>query len=107
RSGCSFCMYRFTPFGHSLPRLNGKSSRGSNPTTLLFLTLRLMPHCCPQKQQCVGTSLSGISLSCQPPGGTKFSVGPYCLLNSSTVRGGFAIFTFLPASRPGTESTRL
>src|SRR5262245_56530013 len=42
-----------------MPRLNGKSSHGSNPMTRLSRTLSWMPHCWPQKQQCVLTSLSG------------------------------------------------
>ena len=47
-----------TPFGQSLPSLNGNSYHGSNPTTVLSWTLSLIPHCCPQKQQCVFTTLS-------------------------------------------------
>src|SRR5262249_48983569 len=47
------------PLGQSLPWLNGKSVRGSTPTTRSSFTLRYMPHCWPQKQQCVGTSRSG------------------------------------------------
>ena len=42
-----------TPFGHSLPSLNGNSYHGSKPTTALSRTFSLMPHCWPQKQQCV------------------------------------------------------
>src|SRR5688572_24943201 len=59
RSGCDPWRYRFTPFGQSMPRLNGNSSHGSNPITWLFLTFSWMPHCWPQKQQCVRTRLSG------------------------------------------------
>src|SRR5262249_9304255 len=47
------------PFGQSLPWLNGKSVRGSTPTTRSSFTLRYMPHCWPQKQQWVGTKRSG------------------------------------------------
>ena len=32
---------------------------GSNPITYLSLTFSWIPHCCPQKQQCVRTSRSG------------------------------------------------
>ena len=39
RSGCEPCKYRLTPFGHSIPRLNGKSSQGSKPMTWLSRTL--------------------------------------------------------------------
>src|SRR6476646_10131217 len=42
-----------------MPRLNGKSSHGSKPITSLLRTLSWIPHCCPQKQQCVLTSRSG------------------------------------------------
>src|SRR5262245_51986677 len=42
-----------------MPLLNGKSSHGSKPMTSLPFTFNWMPHCCPQKQQWVLTSLSG------------------------------------------------
>src|SRR5262249_55532714 len=47
------------PLGQSLPWLNGKSMRGSTPTTRSSFTFKYMPHCWPQKQQCVGTRRSG------------------------------------------------
>src|SRR5262245_52642590 len=47
------------PLGQSLPWLNGKSVRGSTPTTRSSFTFKYMPHCWPRKQQCVGTSRSG------------------------------------------------
>ena len=62
RSGCEPCRYRFTPFGQSMPRLNGNSSHGSKPITSLSRTLSWMPHCWPQKQQCVLTRRSGSTL---------------------------------------------
>ena len=42
-----------------MPWLNGKSSHGSKPIRQLSLTLSWMPHCWPQKQQCVFTYLPG------------------------------------------------
>jgi hypothetical protein len=42
-----------------MPLLKGNSSHGSKPTTSLSFTLSWMPHCWPQKQQWVFTSLSG------------------------------------------------
>src|SRR5262245_23558837 len=62
RSGCAPWRYRFTPFGHSIPRLNGNSSHGSKPITVLSRTFNCTPHCWPQKQQCVFTSRSGSAL---------------------------------------------
>src|SRR5262245_18943236 len=62
RSGCAPWRYRFTPFGHSIPRLNGNSSHGSKPITVLSRTFSCTPHCWPQKQQCVLTSRSGSAL---------------------------------------------
>ena len=55
-------------------------SHGSNPMTLLCLTLSWMPHCTPQKQQCVFTSLSGSLTSVQSGGIARLSVGPYLSL---------------------------
>jgi hypothetical protein len=71
RSGCSPWRYRFTPLGHSIPRLNGNSSHGSKPTTFSSRTLSWMPHCIPQNEQWVFTSRSGgrLAASSQPPGG--------------------------------------
>jgi hypothetical protein len=45
-----------------MPRLNGNSSQGSKPITSLSRTFSWMPHCWPQKQQCVLTSRSGSTL---------------------------------------------
>src|SRR5262249_55613315 len=73
----------------SMPLLKGKSSHGSKPMTSLSFTLSWMPHCCPQKQQCVLTSRSGsIDESMRWPVGYAFS-GPN-LASSSGVRGGSA-----------------
>src|SRR5262245_31452861 len=72
-----------------MPLLKGKSSHGSKPTTSLPLTLSWMPHCCPQKQQCVLTSRSGSTeASTRCPVGYAFS-GPN-LASSSAVSGGSA-----------------
>src|SRR5262245_24019627 len=45
-----------------MPWLNGNSIHGSKPITWLSLTLSWMPHCWPQKQQCVCTTRSGSTL---------------------------------------------
>src|SRR5690606_35343010 len=45
-----------------MPRLNGKSYRGSKPITCSSRTLRRMPHCWPQKQQWVSTMRSTVRL---------------------------------------------
>src|SRR5437773_2807524 len=42
-----------------MPRLSGNSRHGSNPMTWLSRTFNWIPHCWPQKQQCVFTSRSG------------------------------------------------
>src|SRR6187399_24544 len=47
------------PFGQSIPLLKGKSVHGSKPITVFPFTLSWMPHCWPQKQQCVLTRRSG------------------------------------------------
>jgi hypothetical protein len=91
RSGCAFCMYRFTPLGQSLPLLKGKSSHGSKPTTWLSFTLSWMPHCCPQKQQCVFTRRSASPSGCQPSAGSDCSRGPKRATRFSIVSGSFAI----------------
>src|SRR3954469_8554499 len=57
-----------------------------------------MPHCWPQKQQCVLTSFSASRAeSCQPPGGVKLRWGPKCAANASGVSGSLAT-GFLPNS---------
>src|SRR5262249_18295870 len=72
-----------------MPLLKGKSSHGSKPITSLPLTFDWMPHCCPQKQQCVFTSRSGSTeVSTRWPVGYDRS-GPN-LASSSGVRGGSA-----------------
>src|SRR5262252_8868942 len=70
-----------------MPRFTGKSSQGSNPMTVLSLTLSWMPHCTPQKQQCVFTSRSDDSRPCQPPGGVSWRWGPYCVMRCASVCG--------------------
>src|SRR5215510_5788878 len=72
-----------------MPLLKGKSSHGSKPMTSLSFTFSWMPHCCPQKQQCVLTSRSGSTEeSARWPVGYAFN-GPN-LASSSGVRGGSA-----------------
>src|SRR5262245_39971574 len=72
-----------------MPLLKGKSSHGSKPITSLSFTFSCMPHCCPQKQQCVLTSRSGSTEeSTRWPVGYAFN-GPN-LASSSGVRGGSA-----------------
>src|SRR6476646_3512189 len=50
-----------------------------------------MPHCCPQKQQCVLTIRSGSTSAFQPLAGIRFRVGPNCATSSGIVTGGLAI----------------
>src|SRR5215831_9161412 len=70
-----------------MPLLKGKSSHGSKPMTSLSFTFSWMPHCCPQKQQCVLTSRSGSTEeSARWPAGYAFN-GPN-LASSSGVRAG-------------------
>src|SRR6516164_4447786 len=72
-----------------MPLLTGKSSHGSKPMTSLSFTFSWMPHCCPQKQQCVLTSRSGSTEeSTRWPVGYPFN-GPN-LASNSGVRGGSA-----------------
>src|SRR5215813_13642180 len=72
-----------------MPLLKGKSSHGSKPMTSLSFTFSWMPHCCPQKQQCVLTSRSGSTEeSARWPVGYAFN-GPN-LASNSGVRGGSA-----------------
>src|SRR5436190_6876819 len=70
-----------------MPRLTGKSSQGSKPTTWLSLTLSWMPHCTPQKQQWVFTSLSASPAAPQPPAGVSLRCGPYWAISASSVTG--------------------
>jgi hypothetical protein len=65
-----------TPFGHSLPSLKGKSYQGSKPTTALSATLSLMPHCCPQKQQWVSTTLVDVDVGVPSAWWVPVEVGP-------------------------------
>src|SRR6185436_1893684 len=68
-----------------MPRLNGKSSHGSNPMTSLSRTFSWMPHCWPQKQQCVFTRASGgwRAFSSYPPGGASLRCGPHRSMSTS------------------------
>src|SRR5581483_9642499 len=80
-----------------MPLLKGKSSHGSNPMIMFSRTLSWMPHCWPQKQQCVFTSLSAgcVASFCQPPGGVKLKRGPNCSISASGERGGLAMCLLL------------
>src|SRR5436305_11265691 len=63
--------------------------------TRLSFTLSWIPHCCPQKQQCVLTSRSGSTYAFHPVAGIRLSVGPNCVTNSGIVIGGLAIYLSL------------
>src|SRR6516162_2500069 len=58
-----------------------------------------MPHCCPQKQQCVFTSRSAgcRDSSCQPPGGVYAGCGPNLSSKTSGETGGSATRLLLQA----------
>src|SRR5262245_8640322 len=94
------------PFGHSFPWLNGKSVRGSTPTTRSSFTLRYMPHCWPQKQQCVGTSRSGWTPVSSSTPVTYASVGPNGSgsVSATRVPSGMEIVAVLLAKRAVTEA---
>src|SRR5204863_7207934 len=72
-------------------------------------TLSWMPHCCPQKQQWVLTSLSAgcRDSSRQPPGGTKFRCGPYRSISASTGMGGLAMCVLLQTQLRGCDRLAL
>src|SRR5215472_12662188 len=76
-----------------MPLLKGKSSHGSKPMTSLSFTFSWIPHCCPQKQQCVLTSRSGSTEeSARWPVGYAFN-GPN-LASNSGVGGASAAIGF-------------
>src|SRR5690242_12484539 len=58
-----------------------------------------MPHCCPQKQQCVFTSFSAgwVDSSRQPPGGVNCWCGPNFSIRTSGDCGGLATSLLLQA----------
>src|SRR5919108_4791748 len=74
-----------------MPRFTGNSSQGSKPITALSLTLSWIPHCTPQKQQCVLTRRSASPRPCHPPGGVSWRWGPYCAVSCTSVCGGVVI----------------
>src|SRR5262249_23740668 len=86
-----------------MPLLKGKSSHGSKPMTWLSFTFSWMPHCCPQKQQCVFTSRSGSTeASTRWPVGYDRS-GPN-RASRSGVRGGSAAIRAPPRPRGGPQA---
>src|SRR5262245_11363417 len=83
-----------------MPLLKGKSSHGSKPMTSLSFTFSWMPHCCPQKQQCVLTSRSGSTEeSARWPVGYAFN-GPNLASNSGGRGGSAAIGSSLERGVP-------
>src|SRR5476651_2528212 len=74
-----------------MPLFTGKSSQGSKPTTWFSFTLSWIPHCTPQKQQWVLTSLSGSAAAIQPPAGCDTACGPYRSISASRDPGVLAI----------------
>src|SRR3954447_7293614 len=69
--------------------------------TRLSLTLRLIPHCWPQKQQCVGTTLSGSTpVSARIPS-MRLRCGPHALARASSDLGSVAIAFPKPSLRDG------
>src|SRR4051794_40892660 len=88
-----------------MPLLNGKSSHGSKPITSLSFTLSWMPHCCPQKQQCVFTRRSGSTdESTRRPVGYDRS-GPN-VASRSGLRGGSAAIGASLRGPPGDGAPR-
>src|SRR5262249_43122891 len=83
-----------------MPLLKGKSSHGSKPMTSFSFTFSWMPHCCPQKQQCVLTSRSGSTeASTRWPVGYAFN-GPNLASNSGVRGGSVAISSSLERGVP-------
>src|SRR4051794_36743415 len=64
-----------------------------------------MPHCIPQNEQWVFTSVSGASLAdwAHPPGGVKFRCGPYRSTSSSVLAGASAMGLLLYPQLRGRE----
>src|SRR5215831_15134363 len=77
-----------------MPRLNGKSSHGSKPITSLSRTLSWMPHCWPQKQQCVCTSRSGSALVDSRAPVARDRCGPNRSMICSSLTGSVAMMFF-------------
>src|SRR6186713_1076755 len=82
-----------------MPRLNGKSSQGSKPMTSLSRTLSWMPHCCPQKQQCVFTRRSGSTLVEARAAVVPDKWGPNRPMIARSSAGSVAIRSALPLTR--------
>src|SRR5688572_27324069 len=59
--------------------------------TRLSLTFRLIPHCCPQKQQCVGTILSGSASVSKRGASIRLRCGPQTSDRTSCSLGNVAI----------------
>src|ERR1051326_8531103 len=67
-----------------------------------------MPHCIPQNEQCVLTSVSDPRAAfAHPPGGSELRVGPKASASRSTGRGGVATVLFLDAQLGGRERRAL
>src|SRR4051812_7693807 len=69
--------------------------------TRLSFTLRLMPHCWPQKQQCVATSLSGTAPVSALAPSMRLRCGPQALASASSDLGSVAICFPEPPLRDG------
>src|ERR1051325_6128988 len=59
--------------------------------TRLSLTLRLIPHCWPQKQQCVGTILSGSAPVSMRAPSMRLRCGPQASMRTSCSLGSVAM----------------
>src|SRR5512133_2738954 len=86
-----------------MPRLNGNSSHGSKPITSLSRTLSCSPHCCPQKQQCVFTSLSGSTLVDRRWPAITDRCGPKRWIVSYGSTGSRAMSVLVPRGEPLVE----
>src|SRR6266498_3755930 len=71
--------------------------------TRLSFTLRLMPHCWPQKQQCVDTSLSGTAPVSALAPSIRLRCGPQALTSASSDLGSVAMSFPEPPLRDGEQ----
>src|SRR3954471_15502628 len=72
-------------------RLNGRSAPGSKPMTTLSFPLSWMPHCWPQKQQCVLTNFSGSDVVERLAPAMRDRCGPNWLMIFSSSTGRVAM----------------